>query len=145
MARTAVRAALYDAMEAEVESLCGPRYRPDPQLGLETYAAASSQVNFFEGVVEAVMAGASLRGVGRAKAGSLGKSSAARMWAEKGTGRLAELRSRDLSGRDLEARRVRRRPTRSRSRHRSPHPVAAHPSPHVPNVFQAVTSDEIIT
>ena len=33
MMRTAVRAALFDAMSDEVDALCGPRYRPSPDAG----------------------------------------------------------------------------------------------------------------
>jgi len=131
--RGCVRAAFFDAMHEEVDSLCGPKYRPtatpcrragtevgsaylggkkeavirprvrhddDGEVRLEVYKAAG-QASLFDEVTGLLEQGLSQRGLARAKAGSLSKSSAARMWEAKSREQLAHLRERDLSGYDF--------------------------------------------
>lgn len=53
MTRQAVRAGLYETMAEEVESLCGPRYRPDS--GCSCHRAGSEKgVAYFEGGKEEI-------------------------------------------------------------------------------------------
>lgn len=130
--RQSVRLALYAAMEAEVNELCGAKYHPNGsgnrragsergsayldggketitrprvrddngEVGLEVYRAASSQRALFDEVVACVEQGLSQRGVGRIKAGSLGKSAASRMWVEKSREQLELLRTRAVGATD---------------------------------------------
>jgi putative transposase len=85
----------------EREEITRPRVRDsEGEVRLDTYAAASTQRHLFAEVVRAVASGASIRGVAKSRAGSLGKSKAAEMWAEIGREKLEQLRSRDLSGTD---------------------------------------------
>ena len=131
MLRGCVRAGLWDAMQAEVDALCGPSYQPDREkpyrragsergvfygpegkesirrprvrhveegeVRLPVYDAASRQHGLFEQVVALVGQGLGLRGLGRVMKGSVSKSAAGRMWAEKSREQLATLRERALN------------------------------------------------
>lgn len=83
----------------EREALTRPRVRHavDGEVNLEVYKAAG-QASLFGEVVGLLEQGISQRGLARAKAGSLSKSVAGRMWEAKSREQLAHLRGRELGG-----------------------------------------------
>jgi len=86
----------------EKEAIKRPRVRHagEGEVKLEVYKAAG-QAGLFEEVVGFLEQGMSQRGLARAKAGSLSKSAAGRMWETKSREQLAHLRGRDLGGHDF--------------------------------------------
>lgn len=84
------------------ETVTRPRVRheDDDETRQEVYKAAG-QASLFDEVTGLLEQGISQRGLARAKAGSLSKSSAARMWDAKSREQLAHLRERDLRSFDF--------------------------------------------
>jgi len=84
------------------EAVTRPRVRheDDGETPLEVYRAAG-QASLFDEVTGLLEQGLSQRGLARAKAGSLSKSSAARMWEAKSREQLSHLRERDLREHDF--------------------------------------------